>query len=171
VGRSLLPLQLTVEEKSRLADWAHEQTTTHALAVRARIVLECSRGSTNTQVSRRLRIPMQTVGKWRRRFTVRRLEGLLDAPRPGRPRGVSDAKMEEVLALTLARKPQAPTGWNSRLMAKATGVNQTAIVRIWKTLGMQVRRVETFELVSERACRDEVAYRDPITEMSLKQVR
>lgn len=149
MGRPLLPLQLTLEEKSRLADWAHEQTTTQALALRARIVLECSGGATNTQVSRRLRIPMQTVGKWRRRFTVRRLEGLLDAPRPGRPREVSDAKIEQVLALTLARKPLASMDWNSRLMAKATGVNQTAIVRIWRRLGLQVRRLETFELVCE----------------------
>jgi transposase len=145
-----LPLQLTLEERSRLADWAREQTTTQALALRARIVLECSRGSTNTQVSRRLHIPMQTVGKWRRRFTVGRLDGLLDAPRPGRPRQVSDAKIGEVLALSLARKPEASMDWNSRLMAKATGVSQTAIVRIWKTFGLRVRRMETFELVSEQ---------------------
>ena len=148
MGRPLSPLELTLEEKGCLEDWARPQTTARALALRARIVLECSRGSTNTQVSRRLQVPIQTVGKWRRRFAANRLEGLLDAPRPGRPRKVSDAKLEEVLALTLARKPGASMGWNSRSMAKATGVNQTAIVRIWKTLGLQVRRVETFELVS-----------------------
>ncbi len=147
MGRPLAPLQLTLEEKSRLAQWVRKQATPQALALRARIVLECSRGLTNTQVSRRLHVPLQTVGKWRRRFTVRRLDGLLDTPRPGRPREVSDAKIEEVLALTLARKPEAPMGWNSRLMAETTGVNQTAIVRIWRTLGLQVRRVETFELV------------------------
>jgi transposase len=147
-----LPLQLTLEEKDRLAYLARGQTSPQALAFRARIVLECSRGSTNTQVSQRLHVPNTTVGKWRRRFTTGRLNGLFDAPRPGRPRHqVSDAKVEEILALTLARKPEASTDWNSRWMAKATGVSQTTIVRIWKTFGWRVRRVEAFELVSEKS--------------------
>lgn len=150
MGRPLSPLLLTYEEKSRLVDWADGPPKINALAVRARIVLECSRGSTNAQVSRRLHISMHTVGKWRQRFVVGRLLGLLDEPRPGRPHEVSDAKTEEVLELTLARRPDAPVQWNSRLMAMATGVNQMAIVRIWKKSGLQVRRMETFELVSER---------------------
>jgi len=146
VGRSLAPLRLTRDEKSRLVDLAGGARTINALALRARIVLECSRGSTNAQVSRQLHISMHTVGKWRRRFAVGRLPGLLDAPRPGRPYEVSEAKIEEVLALTLACRPDVPARWNSRLMAMATGLNQMAIVRIWKKSGLQVHRMETFEL-------------------------
>jgi hypothetical protein len=73
---------------------------------------------------------LRTVGKWRQRFIDQRLDGLLDAPRPGQPRKISDAKVEEVLAMTLERKPREATHWSTRLMAKATGLNQTAIVRI-----------------------------------------
>ena len=148
MGRPLSPVLLTLEETSRLTDWAGAQATMKALALRARIVLECSRGSTNVQVSRQLNIAMPTVGKWRRRFTAERLNGLFDTPRSGRPRAVSDAKVEQIRELTLARGPEAALQWNSRLMAQATGVNQIAIVRIWKKLGLQVRRVEAFELVS-----------------------
>ena len=99
-GRPLPQLTLTVEENNRLVEWARRRTTAQALALRARIVLACAQGATNTEVSERMRVTLQTVGKWRRRFVAQRLDGLLDAPRPGQPRKITDAKVEEVLAMT-----------------------------------------------------------------------
>jgi transposase len=157
VRRRLPLLQLTLEEKSRLADWVRGRAARQTLAFRARIVLECSRGATNTRVSRQLHVSKQTVGKWRHRFIVSRLDGLFDAPRRGRPHEVSDVKIEQILALTLARNPEAPLPWTSRVMAKLTGVNQTAIARIWKAAGLQVHRVETFELCPDPPFTDEVS--------------
>ena len=95
-GRPLPELTLTAEENNRLTEWARRRTTAQALALRARIVLACAQGATNTQVSQRLSVTLQTVGKWRQRFVDQRLDGLLDAPRPGQPRKISDAKVEEV---------------------------------------------------------------------------
>src|SRR6188474_1503673 len=131
-GRPLPQLVLTVEENNRLVEWARRRTTAQALALRSRIVLACAQGISNTEVSQRLGVTLQTVGKWRQRFVDQRLDGLLDAPRPGQPRKISNAKVEEVLAMTLARRPKEATHWSTRLMAKATGLNQTAIVRIWQ---------------------------------------
>lgn len=137
-------------------EWARRRTTAQALALRARIVLGCGQGTTNTQVSQRLRVTLQTVGKWRRRFIEQRLDGLLDAPRPGQPRKITDAKVEEVLAMTLERRPREATHWSSRLMAKATGLNQTAIVRIWQAFGLQPHRAETFKLSTDPLFIDKV---------------
>ncbi len=142
-GRPLAQLILTVEENNRLVEWARRRKTAQALALRARIVMACAEGATNTEVSQRLRVTLQTVGKWRQRFVDQRLDGLLDAPRPGQPRKITDAKVEEVLAMTLERRPKEATHWSTRLMAKATGLNQSAILRIWHAFGLQPHRSET----------------------------
>jgi len=155
-GRRLPEVKLTVEENNRLVEWARRRTTAQALALRSRIVLACAQGISNTEVSQRLGVTLQTVGKWRQRFVDQRLDGLLDAPRPGQPRKISDAKVEEVLAMTLERKPREATHWSTRLMAKATGLNQTAIVRIWNAFGLQPHRAETFKLSSDPLFIDKV---------------
>jgi transposase len=155
-GRPLRELRLTGEEHDRLIEWARRRTTAQALALRARIVLGCAQGATNTQVSQRLQVTLQTVGKWRRRFVDLRLDGLLDAPRPGQPRKITDAKVEEVLAMTLERRPKEATHWSTRLMARATGLNQTAIARIWQAFGLQPHRAETFKLSTDPLFIDKV---------------
>ncbi len=155
-GRPLPPLILTVEENDRLMEWARRRTTAQALALRARIVLACAQGATNTQVAARWHVTLQTIGKWRRRFIDYRLDGLLDAPRPGQPRKITDAKVEAVLAMTLARRPKEATHWSTRLMANATGLNQTAIVRIWRAFGLQPHRAETFKLSTDPLFIDKV---------------
>ena len=155
-GRPLPPLILTVEENNRLVEWARRRTTAQALALRARIVLACAQGATNSEVSDRLHVTLQTVGKWRRRFIAKRLDGLSDAPRPGQPRKITDAKVEEILAMTLERRPIEATHWSTRLMAKAAGVNQTAVGRIWRAFGLQPHRAETFKLSTDPLFIDKV---------------
>jgi transposase len=155
-GRPLPRLELTIEEHNRLVEWARRRTTAQALALRARIVLACAQGAMNSEVAQRLGVTLQTVGKWRQRFVELRLDGLVDAPRPGQPRKISDAKVEEVLAMTLERRPKEATHWSTRLMAKATGLNQTAVLRIWQAFGLQPHRTETFKLSTDPLFIDKV---------------
>ena len=145
-GRPTAPLSLAVEERERLEEWARRPKTAQALAQRARIVLECARGRPNTVVAQRLGLTHQTVGKWRQRFLARRLDGLLDAPRPGAPRRVGDAAVERVVRLTLESTPADATHWSTRAMAKRCGLSQTMISRIWRAFGLQPHRVESFKL-------------------------
>ena len=124
---------------------ARRPKTGQALAMRARIVLGCADGLSNSEVAKRLRITSATVCKWRERFRVDRLEGLLDEPRPGAPRSITDAQVEEVVTKTLESMPANGTHWSTRLMAEKTGLSQTAIVRIWRAFGLQPHRVENFK--------------------------
>ena len=140
-GRPIAPLALTVEERERLEEWASRPKT--ALAQRARLVLECAAGKSNALVARHLRIAKQTVGKWRQRFMERRLDGLLDEPRPGAPRQVADAQVERVVRLTLETTPTDATHWSTRAMAKRCGLSQSMVSRIWRA-GLQPHRVEGF---------------------------
>jgi transposase len=127
----LTPITLTDEEREQLADWARGRRRACAIAKRARIVLACDGGRTNREVARRLRVTTQTVGKWRARFVARRLEGLMDKPRCGAPRSISDALVEAVLTKTLHEQPPDAARWSSRQLASALGISQRAVLRIW----------------------------------------
>jgi len=145
IGRPTKPLNVTPEEKEKLSMLARRPKTSQAMAIRARIVLGCSEGLSNRDVAKRLRITGATVCKWRERFRVDRLEGLLDEPRPGAPRSITDAQVEEVVTKTLESMPVNSTHWSTRLMAQKAGLSQTAIVRIWRAFGLQPHRVENFK--------------------------
>jgi len=145
-GRPKATLTLTAEERATLLGYTRRRKTASALAKRAAIVLECSGGADNKTVAGRLRVAQVTVGKWRARFVESRLDGLLDDPRPGAPRRVTDARVEEVVTLTLETTPKGATHWSTRLMAKRVGLSQPTVGRIWRAFGLQPHRSETFKL-------------------------
>lgn len=105
--------------------------------MRARIVLLCAEGRSNTAVAGRVRVTLATVSKWRQRFLLLRLDGLLDEPCPGTRRRLSDAAVERVLARTLESQPQAATHWSTRSLAQASGRSQSSISRIWRAFSLQ----------------------------------
>ncbi|HEX6023550.1 MAG TPA: IS630 family transposase [Solirubrobacter sp.] len=146
-GRPKAELVLSEHERVALERWARRPSSAQALAQRSRIVLACAGGQTNQAVARRERVTPQTVGKWRRRFVERRLDGLLDEPRPGQPRKITDERVEEVIVKTLEQAPpDGGTHWSTRKMADATGLSQTAISKMWRAFGLQPHRVEHWKL-------------------------
>jgi transposase len=145
-GRPLPPLMLSSDERETLDAWTRRRTTAQALAQRARVVLECAAGKANRTVARELHLDEDTVGKWRQRFLAQRLDGLLDEPRPGAPRTVTDAQVERVVTLTLETTPRDATHWSTRAMAARCGVSQSTVGRIWRAFGLQPHRTETFKL-------------------------
>ena len=146
IGRPIPPLELTKEEHETLERWTRRRKSAQALAQRARLVLACSRKKSNTQVSAEMGLTKQTVGKWRARFVARRLDGLLDEPRPGAPRQIMDAHVERVLTLTLESLPSQATHWSTRTLARKCGMSQSAVSRIWRAFALQPHRTETVKL-------------------------
>jgi len=145
--RSVLePVVLSDDERDTLERWARRPKSSQALALRCRIVLECAAGGHNNEVAERLGIDRTTVGRWRRRFLAERLEGLHDEPRPGAPRTISDDDVEAVIVRTLEETPVDATHWSTRSMAKATGMSQSAVSRIWRAFGLKPHLTETFKL-------------------------
>jgi transposase len=136
----LAPLELTASERQTLEGWTRRGKTSQALALRSRIVLACAEGGANVLVAAELGVSRSTVTKWRARFIERRLEGLLDEPRPGRPRTITDDQVERVIVTTLESSPQNATHWSTRSMAQMSGMSQTAISRIWRAFGLKPHR-------------------------------
>jgi transposase len=139
-------LVLSDEEREQLVAWSRRRTSAQALAERSRIVLAAAEGLKNTEIAARLGIQRGTAAKWRSRFAEQRLEGLLDEPRPGRPRTVTDAQVEEVIVRTLETMPKDATHWSTRSLAAELGMSQSAVSRIWRAFGLQPHRRETWKL-------------------------
>jgi transposase len=145
-GRPKSPLRLSPSERSTLEAWTRRRKTAQALALRARIVLSCAEGRFNSDVAQELGVTSQTVGRWRARFVARRLDGLLDEPRPGAPRRVGDRQIEALIVQTLESQPRDATHWSTRSMAKALGLSQSTVSRVWRAFALQPHRSETFKL-------------------------
>lgn len=143
------PLVLSAAEKAKLELMARRPKTDQRTAQRARIVLDCATGLSNTEVAANRGITMPTVGKWRQRFLDGRLGALGDAPRSGQPRKLTDAKVEAVVTRTLETRPKNATHWSTRTMAEASGLNQNAIVRIWRAFGLKPHLQENFKLSTD----------------------
>ena len=145
----LKPLTLTDDERAKLEAWVRRPKTAQRLALRSRIVLAAADGKGNTAIAADLGVCLPTVGKWRQRFLDDRLEGLADEPRPGPPRTITDARVEDVVTRTLETKPAGATHWSTRGMAKAAGLSQTAVSRIWRAFGLKPHLHETFKLSAD----------------------
>ena len=143
-------------EREQLEAWARRRKSAQALAVRSRVVLAAAEGLKNTQIAERLGIRRATAAKWRTRFVTERLDGLVDEPRPGRPRTVSDAQVEAVIVATLERVPRDATHWSTRSMAAKVGLSQSAVLRIWRAFGLQPHRQETWKLSKDPQFIDKV---------------
>lgn len=145
-GKQLMALSIAPSERESLTSYTRRHTTAQALALRAKIVLLCGEGATNCEVAQRLGINRVTVGKWRARFVRDRLAGLLDEPRPGAPRKISDREVERLVIKTLESTPKDATHWSLRSMAKVSGISRSSVNRIWRAFGLQPHRSETFKL-------------------------
>lgn len=148
-GRPKAELVVSSEERAVLERYVRRGTVAQQLGLRARIVLRCAAGLDNKSVARELRASAAMVGKWRQRFVVKRLEGLLDEPRPGAPRKISDEKVEQVVIRTLETTPKGATHWSTREMAKRAGISRMAVSRIWRAFGLRPHRSESFKLSTD----------------------
>jgi transposase len=123
-GRPLSPLSLSAEDRAQLVAWSKRPKTAQALAMRSRVVLLAAGGHSNTAIAGQLLVTLHTVGKWRQRYLDMGLDGLVDEPRPGTSRKLSDQDVEQVLALTLESIPADATHWSTRSLAKRTGLSR-----------------------------------------------
>ena len=149
MGKTAIAIGLSESERRELEGLASRRKTAQGLAQRARIVLLAAEGLENRDIALRMEAAPNTVGKWRRRFAERRIEGLHDEPRPGAPRQIGDDEVAEIIRQTLETTPRDATHWSLRSMAKAAGFAPSTIHRIWKAFNLQPHRTETFKLSTD----------------------
>jgi transposase len=146
IGRPKADLVLSVAERAQLTRWARRAKTAQYLAMRAKIVLACADGRMNKQVAADLGVDESTVDRWRARFVERRLKGLHDEPRPGRPPSVCLDQVEDVIVATLESLPGKDTHWSRASMAAHSGLSRSTIGRIWRDFGLKPHLQDSFKL-------------------------
>jgi transposase len=142
-------IELTEEEERELRVVLRTPSASQQRALRARIVLRAAAGATNTEIAAETGVSLPTVGLWRRKFSERRLDGLADAPRSGRPRQIDDDEVQRVLAKTLERPPDGSTHWSVRRLAAATGISPTSVHRIWREHKLKPHQLRTFKFSND----------------------
>ena len=150
------PITITEAQRAELKAWARRPKTAQSLALRAKIILAAADGWSSADISDELSVSRATGSKWRNRFLRQGLGGLIDAPRTGAPRSITDDDVDRVIAKTLEERPPNATQWTTRAMADATGLSQSSISRIWRAFSLQPHRVETFKLSNDPLFVDKV---------------
>jgi transposase len=149
-------LLLTDEERATLLRWSRRAKSSQALAQRCKIVLACANGTPNTQVAADVGVHPDTVSKWRNRFIKRRLDGLIDEDRPGRPPSITIEQVEAVVVATLEETPRNATHWSRKQMADRSGLSKSTIGRIWRRFGLKPHLADTFKLSTDPLFVDKV---------------
>ncbi len=149
-------IDLSDDERAQFESWSRRRTSAAGLAMRSRIVLAAADGGSNVETAARLELDRNTVSRWRRRFAEARLDGLVDEPRPGRPRSVSDAEIEALITETLEKAPKNATHWSTRSMATHLGMSQSTVSRVWRAFGLAPHKTETWKLSKDPQFTDKV---------------
>ena len=146
-GRPTVEIKLRGDERKTLQSWAQRHTSAQALALRCKIVLACAEGSrTHAQIAAELGCNPVTVSKWRNRFATDRLDGLIDAPRPGAQRTIGDDVIEAIVVETLETAPPDATHWSTRGLAAKHGISHQTVAEIWRAFGLKPWREDSFKV-------------------------
>ena len=148
--RAALDVSLTADQRKQLLAWFRGRTTPARLVTRAHIILLAADGLQNKEIAEKLDLSLPTVRLWRGRFVSDGLDGIeSDAQRPGRPRTIDQFKVSKIVEETMKSRPANATHWSTREMAKASGVSQSTVVRIWQNHELKPHLVETFKFSND----------------------
>lgn len=148
-GRIAPVVALTEEERTQLESYVRSRSIPNGLIARFRIILLAAEGLENKKISEKVNLSRSSVGKWRKRYSEKGLEGLHDELRPGRPRSILDEKVSELIHKTLKTKPEGTTHWSTRTMADQIGLSHMTVCRVWRTFGLKPHLSDTFKLSTD----------------------
>ena len=145
------PLEMSEEQQRTLLAWVNARTTPQRTVLRGRICLLAAEGTANNAIAKQLNTSRPTVIQWRERFRGKGPAGLSeDAPHGPSFRALAASKVKAIVEATLHTTPADATHWSTRTMAKAQGVSNATVSRIWEAHGLQPHRVETFKLSKDK---------------------
>ena len=155
-GRPSADIDLSSSERKTLTSWARRHSSAQSLAMRSKIVLAADDGLTNNEIAVRVGCHANTASKWRNRFAEGGLDGLIDAPRPGAERTVTDDIVEAVVIDTLETAPVDATHWSTRGLADKHGISHSTIAEIWRAFGLKPWKQDEFKISPDPLLGDKI---------------
>lgn len=143
-------------DAAELQAWLRASNTKRSLATRARVILLSQEGLTGEEVAEEVGLTPQTVYKWRSRYLVGGLAGLVDLPRPGQPKRLSEEARKRILTLTVERIPEEATHWSIALMARYAAVTTWHVRQVWEQADLQPHRLKGFKISNDPHFADKV---------------
>lgn len=143
------PVALTEEDRAKLEALLRRGKTEQRVAKRVRIILALAAGATLRGTAKEVGVSAAIVTRWKNRFLELGVDGLADDDRPGPPRTILDEQVHAIVVKTLEEMPAGASRWSTRDMAKAAGVSQSTVSRIWRAYELKPHRSETFQLSTD----------------------
>jgi transposase len=140
-------ITLSPEQRAALQQRARSRSLPARVVERAQVVLLAAEGQQDKHIAARMKITPKKVSRWRKRFLTLGMAGLQqDAPRPGRTPSITASVVRRVVNMTTRQKPANATHWSTRSMARAVGISEASVRRIWHSHGLKPHRVESFKI-------------------------
>jgi transposase len=148
--RTAASISLNDEQRRALEALAAGRRTEVRVSERAQIVLRAAAGLQNLQIAQELGIDRETCARWRSRYVAWGIAGISkDAPRAGRRRSVLTEKAAEIVRKTTQERPENATHWSTRMMARAVGVSEASVRRVWHEHGLKPHLIKTFKVSND----------------------
>ena len=152
MGKNTKPLSMTGQQRSQLEMWVRGKTTAQRVAFRSQICLLAADGLTSSEIASRIKTSRPTVMLWKKRFDELGPEGLAqDAPRGPSPRRLDVATREAIVDTTMNVAPPEGNHWTTRTLAKALGISNATVARVWKACGIKRQAKKGGKRSKERA--------------------
>lgn len=143
-------ITLSSDQQATLEQWARSRSLPARMVERARIVLLAAEGRQEKQIASAMKITPKKVSRWRSRFLTLGMAGLeRDAFRPGRTPKITASLARRMVRMTTQQKPANATHWSTRSMARAVGISEASVRRIWRRHGLKPHRVENFKISND----------------------
>jgi transposase len=144
------PVVLDDQQRKTLEQWARSRSLPIRQVQRAKIILMAADGKQDLEIAAAVNISNQKAARWRKRFLQKGFPGLeKDAPRPGKPRTITAAKIREVVQKTTRETPTNATHWSTRTMAEASGLSEKSVRRIWRRHGLKPHLTRSFKISND----------------------
>ncbi len=134
-------IALTPEEQADLELVVRRPSSAARDVFRAGVILRAASGASNEQIAAAMDTRPATASKWRGRFLRHRMDGLQDAPRPGKPAVYGRNSERRILAQLDQPPPKGYARWNGALLAAALkDISDDQIWRVLRKHGISLQR-------------------------------
>jgi transposase len=149
MARPINVLSVSDAQRKELQRISNRPTASQRQAQRCRIVLLRSEGLSQDEVARRVGVNRPVVVHWERRFRAGGIEGLNEAPRSGRRPAITEALKAQIISEVVS-PPPGHTQWSTRKMAKAKGVSNQTVHKLWHANDLKPHLKRTFKLSRDK---------------------